>query len=210
MTKSKHDVALAGHVDAFGLDEFGMPAGINPLWGAVAGTGLGTLAAIGVRQFAKPSVAEPLKMPAAVKYSEAIGFAVGGAASAAMLFSEKTRAAGWTGLASAFLNNGLRQIEILMLTKGAAATPTPTTPTVTGVEMEQTDVLKGSGMGLVDIEPTTALLGAAGYHEAGRDMPKLVGSSLAAANKYMTEEKGARPLSAFSSHWGATHFSGRG
>jgi len=71
--------------------------------------------------------------------------------------------------------------------------------------LEPATVLQGQ-VGLVDIEPATALLGAAGYHEGNRaEMPRLVGSSLATANAYM-REKGAPPLSAYSGHWGATHF----
>ena len=56
------------------------------------------------------------------------------------------RAAGWTGLASAFLNNGLRQLELMMLAPSLAeAAIAP---------------LSGYGMGNVVIDPTEALVAA--------------------------------------------------
>ncbi len=190
-----------GNVDAFGLDEFGMPAGINPLWGAVAGTGLGTLTAIGVRQFSGGSVGM-------VKWSEAIGFGVGALASGAMLLSKSTRAAGWTGLASSFLNNGLRQLEMMLLMKEVALPAG--TQGVGDVVIEPTDVLAGQGgLGLVEVEPAQALLGNSGaYMEQGSDMPTLVGASLEQASNHI-QLVGGPPLSGVASHWGATHFSGR-
>jgi len=100
------------HVDAFGLNEFGQPAGLNPVWGAVVGTGLGTLGAIGARQFGKTGG----KMS---QYSELVGLGMGALASGAMAFFDGTRAAGWTGLAAVALNNGLRQLEQSFFAKKA-------------------------------------------------------------------------------------------
>ncbi len=207
MTKKQKNAQSGASSDLFGLDEFGMRGDVNPLWGAVAGTGLGTLAAIGARQASKD---ESSKVN---KYSEAIGFAVGGGVSAAMLISKSTRAAGFTGLAAAFLNNGLRQLEKMMVKK-TAATTTPDAGTG-GVVIEPTQVISGAGsqMGLVDIEPTTVLMGpgnatVGNYHEGQRqDMPQLV-AGIGAANQRM-KEMGGPPLSAYAAQWGATHFSGR-
>lgn len=192
----KNDKNLGGGVDAFGLDDFGMPAGLNPMWGAVAGTGVGTVAAVATRQFA----------PTKYKWSEAIGFGAAGLVAGGMLFFENTRAAGWTALASAFLNNGLRQIEMMLydskLKAAATATTAPTTQGVGDVVIEPTQALMGSQMGLVDIEQAQALLGAG----EGSDMPHLVGANLAAANQHV-QLVGGPALAQHSGSWGATHFS---
>jgi len=209
------DKNLAG-LDAFGLDEFGIPGGMNPMWGAVAGGGLSTVTSMGVRQFATP-------FGGLYNWSEAIGFGAGALAGGAMLFFEGSRAAGWTALASAFLNSGLRQLEQLLLapkpadllaalTKAAASSSAAAANASNGVGMPVIDpaaVLKG-GLGIATIEQTQALLGAgsanaAGFAEAQTDMPQLVGAGLAQANQHM-QLVGGPPLAQHAGAFGATLF----
>lgn len=175
-------------VNAFGLDGFGRPVGMSPLWGAVVGTGLGTVGAVAARQFGSMGMA---------KWSEAIGFGLSALASGVMIAFKGTRAAGWTGLASAFLNNGLRQLELVLFM--------PKLPTagygMGDVVIEPTQALAyAQGMGLVDIEPEQALAGAAADRD---DMPQLVGVNLAAASDHV-QLVGGPPLAQFAGHWGST------
>lgn len=184
--KPNHNTDLGlGGIDAFGLDEMGQPVGLNPVWGAVVGTGLGTVGAIATRQFA----------PSMAKHSELVGFGLSALASGSMIMFEGTRAAGWTGLASAFLNNGLRQMELMFLAPSATA---------------ETAALKGFGRASyareMVIDPTEAL----GMIEINRtealgagEMPTLVGSSLSAASQHV-QLVGGPGLAQHSGHWGAT------
>lgn len=179
------DLAAREDVNAFGLDGFGRAVGMSPLWGAVVGTGLGTVGAVAARQFAPASW---------MRWSEAIGFGLAAAASGAMIAFRGTRAAGWTGLASAFLNNGLRQLEIMLFA------PKMSLPTSGwgDVVIEPTQAL--AGMGLVDIEPEQALAGQTADRD---DMPMLVGANLAAASDHV-QLVGGPALAQFAGHWGAT------
>lgn len=108
-------------VDFFGLERAG--GEVNPMWGAVAGTGVGTLAAVGVTQFTdKDNVAELIGLGASL--------AIGGI----MACFRSTRSAGFTAMAAGVLNNGVRATAALLSTKqqvkdstGAQATAAGTT-----------------------------------------------------------------------------------
>jgi hypothetical protein len=171
-------------VDAFGLDEFGQPRGLNPLWGAVAGSGLGTVAAMGLRRWGSGRMA---------KYAEPIGFGLAAATAGTMIAFKGSRAAGWTALAAAFLNNGLRSVEEMMAGRfdGVAGWG--------GVVVNPTTSFQGygGGMGLVEVQPTTSFQDAA--------LPQLVGASLQSASDHV-QLVGGPALNAFSGHWGATLF----
>ena len=106
-----YDYSDMGQVDLFGLNEFGMPEGMNPLWGAVIGGGLGTGTAIAVRAMTDSTSSYR-------KWSEGIGFAVGAATSGVMMMFPGTKAAGWAGLATAVMTNGLRQLEAVFTKSG--------------------------------------------------------------------------------------------
>lgn len=177
MNNNNTDLGL-GNVDAFGLDEMGQPVGLNPVWGAVVGTGLGTVSAIATRQF----------MPEYAGKSELIGFGVSALASGAMIAFEGTRAAGWTGLASAFLNNGLRSIELMMFAPGAAEA-------AINAGMGEVVIDPTEALGLIEIEPTQAL--------GNNEMPELVGASIGAASRHV-QLVGGPGLADHASHWGAT------
>lgn len=181
MNNNNTDLGL-GNVDAFGLDEMGQPVGLNPVWGAVVGTGLGTATAIATRQF----------MPQYAGKSELIGFGVSALASGAMIAFEGTRAAGWTSLASAVLNNGLRSVELMFFSPGGAEMAVDTPP-VSG-HIGQVVVDPAEVLGLVEINPTQVLGDGA--------MPTLVGS-IADASQH-TQLVGGPALATHGGHWGAT------
>lgn len=76
---------------------------VNPLWGALASGATGTGTAIGVRA-----------MTGMDKHAELIGLGVGVATGGALMLSKKTRAAGFVGIVTALLTNGLRAAEAMM------------------------------------------------------------------------------------------------
>lgn len=117
-----------GDVDLFGLDEFGAPVGLNPVWGAMTGGAVSTGAAIAVRQW----------LPEYHGWSEGIGAAAGVLAGAVMAFFPGTRAAGWTGMAVAVTTAGLRQAEKLLVGDAVDyyGLPSVSTPYYAGVEIE--------------------------------------------------------------------------
>jgi hypothetical protein len=169
--------------DSFGLDQFGASRGGLPeMWGATAATGVGTVTALGLRRFGSGK---------AMEYSEALGFLAGAAVSGAMISMKRTRSAGLTGLAAAFLNNGLRALAHFMEPSRAWG----------GVVIDPTQALqgyRGGGMGLVEIERTQAL--------SGSEMPQLVGATLQSASDHV-QLVGGPALSDIAHAWGHTHFS---
>lgn len=143
-----------GSVDLFGLDEFGQVSGPYPAIGAALGTGIQTLAAIGVRRFTTKD-----------KWSEGIGAAVGIVAGAGMLAMNSTRALGWTMIAASGISGLLRQAETLMMPvekakaeagAAAAASPALTTQQEEAAAVSKT-VEETQGMGMVQIDPQYAL-----------------------------------------------------
>jgi len=107
-----------GEVDMFGLDEFGQPAGGDSMWGAVIGGGVGTGVSIIARKMSDPTASIH-------KFSELLGLAAGGIAGGVMMAFPGTRRMGWAAMATAFVTNGLRQLENSLfpdqLTAAAAA-----------------------------------------------------------------------------------------
>lgn len=94
-----------GEVDMFGLDEFGMPAGGDAMWGAVVGGGIGT----GVAMIARAMTPATSKVH---QFSELTGLLAGVAAGGIMYAAgEKTRRMGLAAIAAAAVTNGLRQLE---------------------------------------------------------------------------------------------------
>ena len=153
-----------GEVDMFGLDEFGQPAGGDSMWGAVIGGGVGTGVAIIARKMSDPT-------KSIHKFSELLGLAAGGLAGGVMMAFPGTRRMGWAAVATAFVTNGLRQLEDSLfpdqLTAAAAATqaataaasPTGTAPTPTAgqVATQAPAALGRMGLGAVTINPTAVI-----------------------------------------------------
>jgi len=95
-----------GEMSLAGTDNYGQVMGIHPAIGAAVSVGAGTATAIGVRQFTDMD-----------KYSELIGGGVGVGAGVIMMFFPAARAAGFTGVISALLNNGLRYAASMIADK---------------------------------------------------------------------------------------------
>jgi hypothetical protein len=204
------------------METFGAARGgkkINPMWGAVVGTGVGTVAAVGVRQFAGLDSKW-------YDYSEAIGLGAGVLSGLGLMLlakGKKGRPAGTTAMAAAVLNNGIRQLETMMLEpkeltalkKAARLTQKAKEAIekgaessggggIRGVELEPTDVLQGNvQMGVVDVEEAQVLRG--GFAEDRTDMPRLVGANLNAANAHI-QGIGGPALSQYGQLYGSTHF----
>jgi hypothetical protein len=189
------DVGEYGNVDFFGLDEFGAPVGMNPMYGALIGTGLATGTAIALR-------AMTAKGGFFHKNSELLGLAVGGLAGGAMMFSPGTRAAGLTAIGGAFLSNGLRQLESWLLPSSAPALGLPY------IEMGGPVIEPAQTLGVVLPEQTQTMAGA----QISGDGPpidiSLQGALSASAIEQIQGIEGP-DLSGLGTHYGATLFGAR-
>lgn len=165
------------------------------LLGAAVGAGGSTAAGIAIRQIFKDK-------PTMVQWSDGIGAGLGALSGAAMLLLGKKKGwkdAGYVTILSALLSSGLRQVETMAFKNTYAAAAAAAAAAAKAA---------GGGMGLVDIERTTALRDAVIDPTtvlSGNDMPQLVGANLAAANAHV-QLVGAPPLAEHSGHWGATLF----
>jgi hypothetical protein len=167
------DEDMMGEVDMFGLDEFGQPVG-DALWGAVIGAGIGTGIAIMTRAMTKPT-------STIHQFSELTGLLAGGAAGGVMMAFPATRRMGVAAIATAFVSNGLRQLEQSLfapkltvaeaqalldatIAAGGKAAPSDVKPGAVdakkagwgGVVMDPTAVIQpyqGNGFGIHSIEP---------------------------------------------------------
>lgn len=150
------DLGRGGYDDVnfFGIDEFGDPAGLGALYGAMIGSGAGTLAAIGYRSFRS---ADPF-------YSELVGLAAGVLAGGVMVaMGQNTRHAGWTAMAAAVLSNGLRAAEA-HFRGGATAPPSSTQPGTHGAQIDmlrghQVEALNGAAAHLLGSPSQVQLMG---------------------------------------------------
>jgi len=217
-----YDIALmdadSGSVDLFGLDEFGVPAGMNQLWGAVIGGGLGTGTAIAVRALSGEAAAGKFDWK---KYSEGIGFAVAAGASGLMMAFPGTRAAGWAGMAVAFMTNGLRQLEKMFVESTPAAFGAATIEPLNGVVMESlSPPTRDVGLGRLGIATDNwvppsygTIPGVYGTPVAGTQIGEAPPLDLMApqnlpANSYQVSLMGGPQMSGLGAHYGATLFGG--
>ena len=174
-------------VDFFGLDRTGSPDG-NPMWGAMIGTGLGTVTAVGVARY--------VKNPKYAKHAELFGLGAG-VASGAVMWLMGMRSSGVTAAVSALLNNGMRALEKVLFKDAGMMGH------LRGVVIEPTQALAGQ-MGMVDIQPTQALAGpVADYSQ----MPQLVGANLGNAADHI-QLVGGPQLAQHAGAWGATVIGG--
>jgi hypothetical protein len=230
------EVGETGHIDMFGLDEFGVPQGPNSMWGAMMGVGVATGASIVTRALTKPE-------STFYKYSEAVGMAAGVLAGGAMMAHPKSRQMGMAAMATAVVSNGLRQLEAILLTPGQVAKAAEK-GTWGGVVINPTNVVSGwgnvvidptnvvsdwgqdvavNGLGIATIEPGYAVNGFGApmiepaFPVKGLgNMPELVGPpSLVGAGNFgmsdnpavaQTQILGGPAVSGLSMHYGATLF----
>lgn len=159
---------MLGEVNLLGLNAFGSPVGMNPIFGTLIGGGTAAVSTIAARH-------------AGLKQPELIGLGVGVAASGVMFAMKSTRHAAIGGLIGAFLASGIAFLEKKLL--GAATVPVSPgeQQAVEGIGFPQLRALNGlglhqaralNGLGLHTMAPTASSHGA---------IPGVAGSHLAAA-----------------------------
>jgi hypothetical protein len=135
-----------------------------------------------------------------------------------------TRAAGWAGLAVAFMTNGLRQLEKMFVEKEEAAFGAATIEPLNGVVLESlAPGTRDVGLGARDVAyvpeaygTIPGVYGAGGVYgtpiagtQIGEAPPiDLMAPQNLPANSYQVELMGGPQLSGLSAHYGATLFGG--
>jgi len=210
VTFNDYDGTSLGHVDLFGLDEYGNPVGISEYWGVGIGVGLSTGGAILTRALWKSATG--------YKWAEGIGFLSALLAGGTMMFFKKTRRAGLATLLSS-LGAAARQVEMLVsgeakameLVQAAAASAGTSGWGVATIEPQQVVGVQGAngvvashyGLGIPTIEPSAVVRGSVGAPQ----MPQLVG--MGAPGGQMPQLVGAGPqVSGLAKHFGNTIFGG--
>lgn len=193
-----------GEVDMFGLDEFGQPVGMNPLWGAALGAGFQTGTAMAVRGLTDMD-----------EWAEAIGAGVGLLGGGIMAFFPGSRAAGVTAMAVSLVSGGLRTLEQFISDKekmkaetakanagttGYGSVTIEPTHTVGGFGQVEIEPLSG-GFGIATIEPSAQV---AGLGQA----PQLLGYLGQEQRAAQVQIEGGPMISGLGAHYGATIFGG--
>lgn len=188
-----------GNVDLFGLDEFGQEAGLPSKWGAAIVGGIGTTVAIAARQL---KITQP-------KVSEGVGFLAGAAAAGIMMAMPSTRAAGWAGMITAIVTNGLRQIEAWFM--GPVVLGLPTARRLNGVVAQRINGAPGLGLPAVQqVQRPVGLAGPQLSSNGGGPPVDLVQQGALPANAQHVQLLGGRTLSGLGAHYGVTLFGARG
>jgi hypothetical protein len=111
----------------------------NTFWGAAAGAGIGTLAAVATEEFTDQD-----------KHAELIGFGAASVAGAAMVAFPQTRSAGWAAIAVAALNHLPRVAQAFFSNKkivknaaGEAVTQQTATAPTNGLRLDNVPALRG-------------------------------------------------------------------
>lgn len=120
-------------VSFFGLNAFGSPVGVNPLWGSAIGSVSATGTAIAWR-----ALTDADKW----KWAELVGTGVSVAAGAGMMFAKKLRGVGLATIFSGIGSQGLLFAERMLMGGG-----------LSGVEMSRVPQLRGLGMVSADNVP---------------------------------------------------------
>jgi hypothetical protein len=195
-----------GQVDLFGLDEFGQNPGADAIWGAAVGVGLSTGTSIALRALTKS--------PTIHRWSEGIGFLVGGGVSGAMAAMEKTRYAGWVGLMTSFLSNGLRQVETILFPNDTAELLALTKRKLdvaygklSDADKKTVDELKGAMPQLMApvVEFAAPVIETAGYLSSAPPVNLMDNSHLGAGAENV-QLMGGPEISGLGAHFGATLF----
>ena len=180
-------------VDFFGLDGYGAPRGgkLAIAGGAIAGAGLQSGAAWGLRRFA-----------GMYKWSEAAGAGVAIAAAVPMMFFKSTRTAGVIAAIVAATAGVVRTAEILV-----------SSPQITGLGLTTFEPARAVGMtgfGLTTMEPSAAV-----GMQGPRDPAQLLGAPVFGDNGLSANPAaqtaqllGVQGLSGFGSRFGSTILGG--
>ncbi len=155
-----------GKVDLLGLNSYGNPVGMNPIFGTLIGGGTSAITTMALRHTGQ-------------KYPEALGFTAGLLVSGAMFAMKSTRHAALGSLVGAVLASGIALFERVVL--GAATAPTPIVAAGQAVAgMGIPDIRALNGLGIPDIRALNGL-GIPSYsdrsHPAGA-IPGVAGTQL--------------------------------
>ena len=200
---AKNETSGLGEIDLFGLDEFGSPEGLAPLYGALIGSGLQAAVAVGVRQATKKG----LKAADWAKWSEGIGVIAASIAGGAMYFFPQTKGAGVAALAGA-LGGVIRQGEALLLTSEAEQKAIEEMlATVRGLMPAAAPVKEGGAWGGVQFEPAN-LRGVQAEQLNGAQPEMISGLGNLASNPGAQQVAllNGPAISGLASHYGATLF----
>jgi hypothetical protein len=183
---------MLGSVDLLGLNNFGNPVGLSPIWGAAIGGTVAGGTAILLRHTAT----------AGAKHPEAYGLLAGLAASGAMYAMKSTRHAAIGSALGAFLASGLALLERTLFATAtvSAQNPAAASQTVAGMGIPMINPLNGlgipqaralNGLGLPMISPTP--------HAQGT-IPGVAGNQLAGAGSSMPPVSLMGPMSPQAAH----------
>ncbi len=207
---------MLGNVDLLGLNSFGNPVGLNPIWGTLIGGGVAGVTQMTVKHTASGNVQ---------MNSDLIGLGAGVATAGLMLSMKGTRHAAWGALLGAFLVSGLSWLERVLL--GTVALPTATAQVASqvaaasgggGGAMSGLGIARTRQLGLSTTRQlgisTTAQVphargtipGVAGLRLGNGQPPvSLMGQRSAGAAQVAL--MGGPQVHGVAGHWGATHFS---
>lgn len=188
---------LLGNVDLLGLNNFGEPVGMNPLWGVTIGGGT---------SFATSMI---LSRTSKAAHADLIGFLAGLATGGVMYSMKSTRHAAFGAFAGAFFASGLKWLGNTLFGGGSKA--------VAGMGLPMINALNGqmgmpminalNGMGLPSVSntphPHGTIPGVAGPQMSGgigSPPISLLGQRLGA---------GGPQVSGLSARYGATLLGGR-
>jgi hypothetical protein len=216
---------MLGNVDLLGLNSFGQPVGLNPIWGALIGGG--------VAGITKMTVAHTMTGTAQTN-ADLIGLGTGLAVSGLMYAMKGTRHAALGAALGAFLATGLSYLERVLLGTvqlpaataavasqvAAAATGAPVAAGTSGIGIATTRALNGlgiattralNGLGISTtsqrVAPMGTIPGVAGPRmtRPGQSPLHLLGPQSAASEQVRL--MGGPAIHGIAGHWGATHFS---
>jgi len=141
---------LLGKVDLLGLNQFGQPVGLNPLWGVTIGGGV---------SFTTSTILARMGSAKAAAHSDLIGFLAGLATGGVMMTMPSTRHAAWGAFAGAFFTSGLKWLSGVLFGAPKEAAQTngvglPMISPLNGLGMPMIQPLNGAGLGLPAVSTT--------------------------------------------------------
>ncbi len=191
--------SLRGNVDLLGLNSFGQPVGMNPLWGV--GIGGGT-------SFATSMILSRTSGKMAA-HADLIGFLAGLATGGVMYSMKSTRHAAFGAMFGAFFASGLKWLGGVLFgspAKTVAGMGYPMVNALNGLGLPMVNALNGMGLPAISREPIPAgtIPGVAGPQMSGGigspPPVNLLGQRLGA---------GGPQVSGLSARYGATLLGGR-
>jgi len=156
---------LNGKIDLLGLNAMGNPSGLHPTWGILIGGGVSNVTSmVAARVGGK-----------AARHADLIGF-LSGAAIGGTLYAmgSKTRGAGLSAIATAFVSSGMKWLERVLFgpAPAVAGVGLPMIQSLNGnLGLPTIQALNGGGMGLPSMSnvpvPAGTIPGVAGIQVSG-------------------------------------------